>query len=151
MRRHLTHEQTDRIPKLIHCTNDAERIGDHALIIRNMMEMFFKKNATLSEESNSEFNNLFSTLQAQAESTMELLENFSLEKMGETFELSGKMKLLCTESEKNHIDRLKNGQCKAENSLFYLELVAEFLKVSRHFENIAERAGACVGKTFGEA
>ena len=151
MRRHLTHEQTDRIPKLIHCTNDAERIGDHALIIRNMMEMFFKKNATLSEESSAEFNNLFSTLQAQAESTMDLLENFSLEKMGETFELSGKMKLLCTESEKNHLDRLKKGQCKAENSLFYLELVAEFQKVSRHFENIAERAGACIGKTYEEA
>jgi phosphate:Na+ symporter len=115
------------------------------------MEMFFKKNATLSEESSAEFNNLFSTLQAQAESTMDLLENFSLEKMGETFELSGKMKFLCTESEKNHLDRLKKGQCKAENSLFYLELVAEFQKVSRHFENIAERAGACIGKTFGEA
>ena len=151
MERHLTHEQTDRIPQLIHCTNDAERIGDHALIIRDMMENFFKKDTTLSEDSTAEFNNLFATLQAQAESTMTLLENFSLEKMGEAFELSGKMKLLCAEGEKNHLDRLKKGLCKAENSLFYLELVAEFQKVSRHFENIAERAGACVGKTFEEA
>ena len=91
MERHLTHEQTDRIPQLIHCTNDAERIGDHALIIRDMMETFFKKNSSLSEDSNAEYNNLFTTLQAQAESTIELLEKFSLEKMGETFELSGKM------------------------------------------------------------
>ena len=150
MERHLTHDQTDRIPQLIHCTNDAERIGDHALLIRDMMEAFFKKNSSLSDDSNAEYNNLFATLQAQAESTIELLENFSLEKMGETFELSGKMKLLCAESEKNHLDRLKNGLCKPENSLFYLELVAEILKVSRHFENIAERAGACVGRTFEE-
>ena len=150
MERHLTHDQTDRIPQLIHCTNDAERIGDHALLIRDMMEAFFKKNSSLSEDSNAEYNNLFTTLQAQAESTIELLEKFSLEKMGETFELSGKMKLLCAESEKNHLDRLKNGLCKPENSLFYLELVAEILKVSRHFENIAERAGACVGRTFEE-
>ncbi len=151
MRRHLSPEQTERIPKLLHCTNDAERIGDHALIIRDMMENFFKKSATLSDDSNAEFNDLFATLQSQASSTMELLENFSLEKMGETFEISGKMKLLCAESEKNHIDRLKKGLCKAENSLFYLELVAEFLKVSRHFENIAERASICVGKTYSEA
>ena len=35
--RPLTAQESEQIPMLLHCTNDAERIGDHAEIIKSMM------------------------------------------------------------------------------------------------------------------
>ena len=36
--RPLTAQESEQIPMLLHCTNDAERIGDHAEIIKSMMD-----------------------------------------------------------------------------------------------------------------
>jgi Na+/phosphate symporter len=43
-------------------------------------------------------------------------------------------------SEAEHILRINNGECRPQVGILYLELLEEIRKVSRHLENIIERA-----------
>ena len=65
-------------------------------------------------------------------------------------ELEKKIILRCDECEHNHLKRLTAGQCHPATGVFYLELVSEVRKISRHFANIAERAAACRGAAEAE-
>ena len=43
-------------------------------------------------------------------------------------------------SEAEHISRINNGECRPQVGILYLELLEEIRKISRHLENIVERA-----------
>ncbi|MBR2723817.1 MAG: hypothetical protein IKB77_05730, partial [Lentisphaeria bacterium] len=44
-------------------------------------------------------------------------------------------------SEAEHISRINNGDCRPQVGILYLELLEEIRKISRHLENINDRAG----------
>ncbi len=142
MCRVLSPSQADRIPKLIHCTNDAERIGDHALLIRKLITDFLATGGKLSSSAEQEFNTIMARLKDQAVSAVQLLENLSPEMLSHCNALDKEIRRMCEEYEQNHLVRLKNNQCNPETGLFYIELISEIRKVSRHFANITERAEA---------
>ncbi len=143
MQRSLSPSQADRIPQLIHCTNDAERIGDHALLIRKLITDFVTADGKLSKSAEDEFAVLFSRLKEQAVSAANLLEHHqSADLIARCNALDKEIKGLCNSGEQNHLLRLKNNQCNPETGLFYIELISEIRKVSRHFANITERAAS---------
>ncbi len=140
MRRVLTEKQSERIPKLIHCTNDAERIGDHAGILRKLIEDFRETNSSLSPAAESEFMELQATLAMQARTVIDLLEHPSAELLNNAEIESLKLKEFCDQCESNHLKRLNEKECSIEAGMFYLELISEIRKVSHHLENISERS-----------
>ena len=50
------------------------------------------------------------------------------------------------QSETKHFSRVSNGECKPQVGLLFLELVEEMRKISRHLENIHDRAEMFYGK-----
>ncbi len=146
MQHPLTPAQSNRIPKLLHCTNDAERIGDHAILLRKLITDFVASGGKLSEAARAEFADLIKSLDKQMNSAADLLENYTPTAQGQCIALGLELKRKADEYEENHLCRLKASQCNPETGIFYIELISEMRKVSRHAANIVERAAVCCGK-----
>ncbi len=65
-RRPLTQHQSDLIPLLMHCTNDAERIADHTENIMKLTKRMAKANAALSDVAKADLARLWELLNSQA-------------------------------------------------------------------------------------
>ena len=142
----LTPKQSIRIPKLLHCTNDAERIGDHTAPICSMIADFKDNGHALSPAAEEEFNALHDLLKQQAKIVLAVMEDATPELQTKAAKLWGEIYTSCDIYEKNHLKRLEAGDCDTRTGVFYIDLIAEIRKVARHFSNIAERAWVCQGK-----
>ncbi|NMA43723.1 MAG: Na/Pi cotransporter family protein [Oligosphaeraceae bacterium] len=140
MQRKLHPAQADAIPLLIHCTNDTERIGDHTAIILDQFNQIKKTGVALSETAERELEELHGLLAKQAEVANTLLIKFSPENYAKARELEDKINSLTDSFEGNHLERLKEGTCLPVIGVFYIQLLAEFQKISRHLANIADRS-----------
>ncbi len=138
----ITEIQADRIPKLIHCTNDAERIGDHTFAIKDMITRFLEGENRLSEAAEAEYASLHKLLSKQADCVTALLEAPSVTLQKQAFDIENEIKKACDSCESNHLKRMSEKTCTLETGLFYMEILSELRIVSRHFANIAERAAS---------
>ena len=141
MGRKLTARQASVIPVLIHCTNDAERIGDHTLLILNIIGHLRDSSGTLSTAAQEEISKLRGLLEKQTAGALDILEKMSAEKQAESLKKGLALRELCDDFEAKHVMRLNKGECNPESAVCYIEILDEFRKVSRHVTNIAERAG----------
>jgi Na+/phosphate symporter len=142
MEKPITHEQAGRIPMLLHCVNDAERIGDHAIIVRDIFSALREGEKPLSDDAREEFLKLHSKLVKQAQGTLSLLAGADDSVRRAVMTLRDEIMVMTALFEQNHLTRLREKRCSAESGIVYIELLGEFRKVSRHFANIAERSGA---------
>ncbi len=140
MQKELSPEQATAIPVLIHCTNDAERIGDHTETIMGIIKHLKTDLARLSEAARRELTGLYDILRRQVECTLLLLEKNSPADLALAKDLERQIKSLAGEYEANHLKRLAEGSCNPVSGIFFIEMLAEFQKVSRHVANIAERS-----------
>lgn len=142
MEKTINHEQAARIPMLLHCVNDAERIGDHALIIRDIFASLGDGEKPLSDEAREEFLKIHSKLVRQAQGVLSLLAGADDSVRRAVMTLRDEVMVMAALFEQNHLTRLREKRCSAESGIVYIELLGEFRKVSRHLANIAERNGA---------
>ena len=66
-RQHLSNPQSNLIPLLMHCTNDAERIADHTANIMRLTKRLSKVDTKLSDVAQDNLNSLWDLLSSQAE------------------------------------------------------------------------------------
>ena len=141
MRRDLTQEEAEQIPMLLHCTNDVERIGDHTELIRGITEKLNSDNIRFSQGAEEEFKHLHELLSDLAESSIELLEKHTSSCHEKAKQLQERLFAMLDRCEAEHITRINNGDCRPQVGILYLELLEEIRKISRHLENINDRAG----------
>ena len=139
-RRNLTDHQSDLIPLLMHCTNDAERIADHTANIIMLAERLSKSDKKLSQDSLKAIAQVWDILNHEASSVMVALGSTDAEEVRSALKSERKINKLTRELEQANIDRLRSGSCSLVNSVIYIELLAELEKLGDHLSNIAERA-----------
>jgi len=137
----LPPSQAKQIPLLIHCANDAERIGDHTEIIRKLIAELTSSGSRMSETAEAEFTELHDLLSRQADCTLALLAHHTPEKASEADRFKEEMVRLTGQFETNHLRRLNTQECLPATGVFYIELLSEIRKVSRHLANITDRSG----------
>jgi Na/Pi-cotransporter len=140
MERKLNDREAAQIPLLLHCTNDVERIGDHALVIHKIFLGMESDALKFSERAEKEYDNLHDKLAEMASSCAEMLTQSTPELRKKTMEMYSEFTGLITAVESEHVARINNGECKPQVGLVYLRLLSEFRKVARHLRNINERA-----------
>ncbi len=140
MQKNLTQNEAEQIPVLLHCTNDAERIGDLTFVIHSVMERMLKNKYSFSAEAENEFNQICQKLNALAEFSISLLEKKTpdAQKISDMFRSDIVDTLSRLETE--HMERIKNGKCRPEVGILYLELLEAMRKISKNLFNIVERA-----------
>ncbi len=146
MRRDLTKRQAEQIPLLLHCTNDAERIGDHTAIIRSITEKLNAENLRFSTEAEEEFKNICHILKELANSSIGLLSVNDESAIAMAQQVQKRIFSILDNSEAEHLARINNGECRPQVGILYLELLEEIRKVARHLENINDRAGMIYAK-----
>ena len=141
MLRKLTAKEAEQIPMLLHCTNDVERIGDHAELIRNITEKLNDSDIRFSPEAEAELKEIHNTLDKLAYATADLLEKNRFEAHTQATKLQQQLFATLDSSEAEHLARINNGGCRPQVGILYLELLEEIRKISRHLENINDRSG----------
>ena len=139
MHRAMSERQSDRVPPLMHCTNDAERIADRAENIVHLAERMRDAGRKLSDEGVQELRDIYRELENQADLTVSMLENRSRADIDAVLALERKINRLAETFEDAHIQRVKNDRCAADTGIIYVELLAEITAISRHLSNVAER------------
>ena len=146
MLRSLNAKESEQIPMLLHCTNDVERIGDHAEIIHATVLRLLEQNLHFSPDAEKEYDQLHDTLAELAHATIKMLEAPSAEYGIQAARVQERMQIMLDTSETKHFARISNGECKPQVGMLFLELIEEMRKISRHLENIHERAASFYGK-----
>lgn len=146
MQRPLTQNQARQIPMLLHCTNDAERIGDHTAIIRDIMENLHGSKLRFSHEAEVEFNYLHEQLALLAEAVINLLEKSTPEGIAHAKALKAEISDKLMQFETEHLHRISSGLCVPEVGIKYLDILEEIRKISRHLSNITDRADSFYDK-----
>mgnify|MGYP000885559384 CR=1 FL=1 len=139
----LTPQQAEVVPLIIHCVNDAERIGDHTQSVLELAGRLEAAKGKLSGTAHHELNELFSLLNGQADAAAAALRTGSRGEADRAGELEKSIILLAAQFEANHISRLGNSECSSLIGISYVEMLSEFRDISRHITNIAERS-ACI-------
>jgi Na/Pi-cotransporter len=137
--RDLTEPQSELIPLLMHCTNDAERIADHTENILKLSKRLLETGKPLSDDAGKELNELWETLQDEAESVIRALNNTDKAEIKVALKKENQIDILTDLYESNHVARLKEGKCNAVSGIIYIEILSELEKIGDHLSNIAER------------
>ncbi|MBE6375976.1 MAG: Na/Pi cotransporter family protein [Lentisphaerae bacterium] len=140
MRRSLTQTEAEQIPPLLHCTNDVERIGDHAAMIRAITEKLNQENLKFSAGAEEEFNILHKLSAELTAATVGQLTEYDEIAAKRANDLERKLFEMIGNSEKEHLNRINSGDCRPQVGILYLELLEELRKIGRHLENINDRA-----------
>ena len=141
MQKELNTREAEQIPLLLHCTNDTERIGDHAEIIRAITEKLNSEKIRFSPQAEEELKKLHTLLNDLADAAVGLLAKNDSVSINHAKMLKEKIFSMLDRSEAEHIARINNGNCKPQVGILYLELLEEIRKLARHLENINDRAG----------
>jgi len=150
MTRPLEPKESEQIPMLLHCTNDVERIGDHAEVIHSTIMRMKDNDLHFSLEAEKEYDKLHQMLAELTLSTVKVLEDPTLESRLQSVRLQERIQIALDQSETEHFSRIAEGECKPEVGVLFLELVEEIRKISRHLENIHVRS-AMFYKKFPKA
>ena len=142
MEKPISHSQAEHIPMLLHCVNDAERIGDHASIVREIFDTLQQGEKKLSDHAEKEYGHLMGLLGKQAQGALNLLAHGELATRNQVLKLKDEIISLVVKYEQDHLRRLREKLCSPETGVLYIELLSEIRKVSRHLANIAERSDA---------
>ena len=139
---HLSSQQLSandsiRVSKMLHAIGDFERLGDHALNIRETAKELYDKSAHFSEEAQHEMLTLTDALEeilsiaTEAYCTNNVKRAYRVEPLEEVID-----DLVAT-IKSNHIARLTAGECDIEKGFILNDFLNNFERVSDHCSNIA--------------
>ncbi len=136
----LTKQQAEVIPLIIHCVNDAERIGDHTQNILDLSGRLESVEGELSSIAGKELEELFGLLNKQAGAATEALKHGNSQAAAIAAETEKTINTKVVQFELNHIARLGQNKCSSLVGITYVEMLSEFRDISRHITNIADRS-----------
>ena len=139
-RRNLNVSQSSIIPVFMHCVNDAERIGDRAVNIYELVPTLKNKEMLFSGSAQSEIASISQVLDQMVTILIQGLSRNDQNAIQKIFALNHEVKRMTDLYEHNHEARLKVKDCTVEKGVIFVELLANLERISAHLTNIAERA-----------
>ncbi len=138
-RQPLSEPQSELVPLLMHCTNDAERIADHTEGILKLAERLAKSDKRLSGEARKDLKKLWETLDDQARNVIDALGSDNPEMVKFALKDERRIGKWAERFESGHIERLRKGTCVPVNGIIFVEILNELVKIGDRLSNIAER------------
>ncbi len=138
-RKQLTEPQSELIPLLMHCTNDAERMADHTEIILQLTDRLIKNEKKLSESARKDLKKMWELLNDQQKNVIAALGSDNPETIRFALKDERKINKLADKYEAGHIERLRKGNCAMANGIIFVEMLGELAQVGDNLSNIAER------------
>lgn len=133
----LSYGDSANVSKLLHNIGDFERIGDHALNIRQSAKEMHEKGLTFSEHAREEIDLLFSALREIITLAMDSFADDDLDKAARVEPLEQVIDVLIAQIKRKHIERLQAGRCTIELGFILNDILNNCERISDHCSNIA--------------
>ncbi len=138
MEQSITHEESTKIPALIHVVNDVERIGDHAMNLKKLAEQKIENKLGFSDEATQELLGMYKELLNMIDIAILALQSNNIQDAktlcDQELVINGLRNTLRT----NHINRLNQSQCTVLSGLVFIDLVNNFEKIGDHLKNVGD-------------
>ncbi len=125
------------VSKMLHAIGDFERLGDHAVNIRETAKELEEKNAHFSEEAQREMLILTDAIEEILAITTEAYCTNNVSRAYRVEPLEEVIDDLVATIKTNHIARLTAGECDIEKGFILNDFLNNFERVSDHCSNIA--------------
>ena len=123
--------------EMLHCINDFERIGDHAINLNKIAKELKEKELNFSDYALDDFKVLHGALSEILDMTVECFAKDDENKAGEIEPLEQVIDGITREMKDRHIKRLQAGKCSAELGIYLTDIISNCERVSDHCSNIA--------------
>ena len=134
----VTETEAREISSLMRMTNNIERIGDSVENIAQVTENIIENNIPFTDAAMEDLKNISGTV-------LEFLDHVTagIQKSGKNFmdraiELENDIDSLREKMRHDHIARLREGECKIDPGLYYIDLLANLEKMGDYCFNIAQ-------------
>ncbi|MBQ8886503.1 MAG: Na/Pi cotransporter family protein [Candidatus Gastranaerophilales bacterium] len=133
----LTEENNNKISQVMLAIGDIERIGDHAAQILKYAKKLNESDLKFSDEAVEEIKTIVNAVEEIYEMALECYKTDNLEIAQKIEPLEAVIKKGVKRAKKNHIQRLQAGQCSAERSFIFSDLLNDLRRIAAHCGNIA--------------
>lgn len=133
----LSEEDAVKVSGILHSIGDFERLGDHAVNLRNAAQELFEKKLAFSETAKKELQMLRGAITEILDISNRAYEGkdpalaLQVEPLEETIDL------LVEAVKARHIQRLQAGDCSVELGFILSDILNDFERVGDHCSNIA--------------
>ncbi|MCF7792121.1 MAG: Na/Pi symporter [Victivallales bacterium] len=138
-REELSMAQSEIIPLLMHCTNDAERIADYAEELTVLSDRYKNMEERFTEDAKQELGFMWQLVTEQYKNIMEYFEKNDSKNISKALKRGRKITNFAVKYERRHYKRLKNKKCEFQAGMIFVELLGIYVRISNQFTNIAER------------
>jgi phosphate:Na+ symporter len=135
--RHLSQEESEKLPALIHSVNDIERIGDHAENLAELAERKIEEKLPFSEQATFELKKMFDETNQMLNLVISAMETDSKEEAHRALKHEDILNKLQIQLRESHIQRLQNRECWVLSGVVFLDFVNNLEKVGDHLKNIS--------------
>ena len=131
-------KQDEKVVTALHATNsDITRISDLSENLLKYTRREVKEDLIFSNQVKTELSVMFEKLDKMAKLIRELVIDGKKEKLSEIDKLEDTVDKLRKELINSHIERLKNGECRAESNGVFINLVSNLERVGDHLTYIS--------------
>ncbi len=138
MQQELSADESRKIPALIHAVNDAERIGDHAENLRDLVEQKIERSLPLSSEALAELKSMGSDIDGMISCSIAALSSNNLDEAKKVFQQECRINTMRDKLKNNHVKRLEQGSCNVLSGVIFLDTISNLEKIGDHLNNVAQ-------------
>ena len=135
----LQEEESREVTLLLNFVTEFERIGDYAVNIIQRGGEIHDKEIVFSEKAKRELQVLSDAVEEVLDLTILALEHNDIQQATKVEPLEETIDKICEKLRSMHIKRLKNGQCNIDAGIVFLEVLADYERISDHCSNVAAR------------
>jgi phosphate:Na+ symporter len=136
--RHLSEEVSIELPVLLHCVNDLERIGDHAINIEEIADRKIEHKLSFSDFATEEAERLRSEIDQMFSKVIAAQEKNDVDTAKSALGHEANLNKMQVDFRRSHVERMSGGTCSAQAGLIFIDLVDNVEKIGDHLTNISQ-------------
>ena len=135
--RALSQDDSKKITKMLHTIGNFERLGDHSVNLLKTSREIKEKNIVFSSEAYEELTVLTDALIEIINITANAYTHNNVQQAMRVEPLEQLIDKLISVSKKNHVKRMKKGECTFELGFVFSDILTNCERISDHCSNIA--------------
>lgn len=133
----LSGPDTRKVAKMLHSIGDFERLGDHALNLKDAAQEIYQKGLKFSDNAMQELDVLTLALSEILTQAMTAFATGDLAEAAKVEPLEQVMDELIEAVKVHHVERLQAGKCTIELGFVLSDILTNYERISDHCSNIA--------------
>ncbi len=138
--RTINDDDHERITNMFHIINDLERIGDHSENIADLCIEACGKDLKFTNQAIVQIKQMFDECLKVLNYAIDCFQHFDEKKFTNVLSTEDYIDRLEREFRESNINRLNRGECNADESTIFLDMISNIERISDHSTNIAEHA-----------